>query len=292
MTDQTISQIITGRSRDLGDGVIVSRILPSPKKRSVGPFVFLDQIGPVDFAPGKGLDVRPHPHIGLSTLTFLFDGELMHRDSVGAVQVVAPGDVNWMTAGRGIVHSERTAPDRRAGGQRMFGMQAWVALPAKDEEIAPAFDHHPASSLPRLDLGGASATLIAGNAYGARSPVNTHSPIFYLDVRCSGPATFRLPEGYDERAVYLVNGAARVGSHRLAEGELALAETTADPEVQLDAGSHVLLLGGDAFPEPRTVWWNLVSSRPERIEQAKADWVSGRFDAVPGETEFIPLPED
>lgn len=287
----TIERLIEPREQDLG-GFTVRRLLPHRTRRQVGPFVFLDHLGPVDFAPGSGVSVRPHPHIGLATVTYLFEGEILHRDSLGYVQPIRPGEVNWMTAGRGIVHSERSAPEVRAAGGRLHGIQAWVALPQADEEMEPAFDHHPAATLPRFTLGGAALTLIAGSAYGERAPAAVRAPTFYLDARLAAGAALPLPEEHAERAVYVAEGDIELDGEPLRTGQLAVLAAGGAPLLRSAAPARVMLLGGAPLDgPPRTIWWNFVSSRRERIEQAKRDWAEGRFAAVPGETEFIPLPE-
>ena len=284
----TVTQVLTGATRDLG-GFSVARVLPQARLRAVGPFVFFDHLGPADFAPGTGIDVRPHPHIGLATVTYLFDGALNHRDSLGTVVDIAPGAVNWMTAGRGIVHSERTPDRARAVGQRMHGIQSWVALPDDATEVAPAFAHHPADSLPSIAFGGAKRTLIAGTAFHASSPVATHSPLFYIDIEAEAGASVALPGDHEERAVYVVSGAIELDGTRHASGTMVVlapggeaAFTTAEP-------TRAMLLGGTSVG-PRHIEWNFVAATQDRIEAAKADWVADRFPRVPGETEFIPLP--
>ena len=285
-----IDLVIEPRARDLG-GFEVRRVLPSARRRLVGPFVFFDEMGPADFAPGTGIDVRPHPHIGLATVTYLFQGEILHRDSLGYEQPIQPGAVNWMTAGRGIVHSERTAPEIRASGTRLHGIQSWVALPREAEETDPAFDHYPAGSLPVIERDGARLTLIAGHAYGARSEVRTHSDMFYLDADLEAGASLALPDEHAERAVYVVGGTISIAGERFVPGRMVVLAPGAAATVTAEEAAKVMLLGGAAIEGERQIWWNFVSSDPARIERAKADWTAGRFDPVPGETEFIPLPE-
>ena len=284
-----VELVIEPRPRDLG-GFEVRRVLPFVKRRMVGPFVFLDHIGPAVFAPGTGVDVRPHPHIGLATVTYLFEGEMMHRDSVGAVQNIMPGDVNWMTAGRGIVHSERTAPEARARGFAMHGIQAWVALPAEAEEIEPSFHHHGKDSLPLIEQDGVSLRLIAGTAYGAASPVKTYSPTFYLDAVMPAGTALPLTGEHEERAIYIAEGSLEIAGEAYESGHMLVFAPGADVVINAASESRLMLLGG-ANIGPRHIWWNLVSTRPERIEQAKADWKAQRFPLVPGETEFTPLPD-
>ena len=285
-----IEMIIEPRERDLGGGFKVRRILPYAKRRMVGPFVFLDHMGPTDFPPGGGIDVRPHPHIGLATVTYLFEGEILHRDSVGSVQAIRPGAVNWMTAGRGIAHSERTAPEVRKAGHRLHGLQSWVALPLEAEETAPGFSHHPADSLPSWREDGVALRLIVGSAFGRQAAVPSFSPIFYLDAALDRGQRWRLPDEHEERAVYAVDAPIDIDGQRIQPGRLAVLRP-GPAEVQAAGTARVVALGGAKLAGERHIWWNLVSSRPERIEQAKADWKAGRFDPVPGETEFIPLPE-
>ena len=285
----TIALVIEGKTRDLG-GFEVRRVLPSAKRRLVGPFIFFDEMGPADFAPGQGIDVRPHPHIGLATVTYLFEGEIMHRDSLGFVQPIRPGAVNWMTAGRGIVHSERTDPERKAKGARLHGIQAWVALPRDHEETAPGFTHHPADTLPVIEQEGVTLHLIAGSAYGATAPVTVLSEMFYLEAKLAAGATLALPD-HAERAIYVVEGQLEVAGESFGPGQMVVFEP-GPVRIAAGAASRVMLLGGAPIEGQRHIWWNFVSTSPERIEQAKADWKAGRFEAVPGETDFIPLPEN
>lgn len=286
-----IERIIEGRRRDLGDGFVVARVLPAPFRRTVGPFIFFDHFGPVGYAPGKGFDVRPHPHINLATVTYLFEGEIMHHDSLGFHQAIRPGAVNWMTAGRGIVHSERSSDAVRASGQNMHGIQAWVALPDDSEEVEPSFHHHPADTLPSITLDGARRTLIAGSAFHATSPVKTYSPMFYVDVDAETGATVALPDEHEERAVYIATGAIELGGERYDAGRMLIVEPGVQAMWTAIEPARVMMLGGAPVGE-RHLWWNFVSSRPERIEQAKADWAAQRFGQVSGETDFIPLPAE
>jgi redox-sensitive bicupin YhaK (pirin superfamily) len=285
--------VVVPRAHDLG-GFEVRRALPSARRQMVGPFVFFDQMGPGEFLTGKGLDVRPHPHIGLSTVTYLFEGEIFHRDSLGTALAIRPGELNWMTAGRGIAHSERTAEERRAHPNKVFGIQSWVALPKDAEEAAPAFAHHDASELPRALDGGLALRLIAGDAWGMRSPAATSSPLFYADAALEPGATVPLPDGHEERAAYVVQGSVEVSGTRFEAGRMLVFR--AGDKLAITAGergARLLLLGGAAMDGPRYMYWNFVSSSRERIEQAKEDWQAGRFGTVPGdEREFIPLPEN
>ena len=285
----SIQHLVRGHLKDLADGFTVNRVLPAAAARSVGPFVFVDHFGPVQLPVGKGLDVRPHPHIGLATVTYLFEGEIVHRDSAGFLQPIRPGDVNWMTAGRGIVHSERTPPEERARGPRMHGMQIWVGLPAEQEEIAPSFVHYPAASLPRLEVSGASIHVIIGRAYGAQSPVATLSPTVYCALELTAGAQVPIEPEHAERALYVASGAIDIEGTRVEAGTLAVLEPGATVRCGALIDAKVMLLGGTPLGH-RYMWWNFVSSRKERIEQAKDDWSAQRIGQVPGETEFIPLP--
>jgi hypothetical protein len=250
-------------------------------------------MGPTTFAAGEGMDVRPHPHIGLATVTYLFQGEILHRDSIGSVQMIRPGDVNWMTAGSGIAHSERTPPEQRRGGAGAFGIQSWVALPRAHEEAAPAFFHHPMSILPELERERCRIRVIAGRAFGLKSPVKTFSETLYCDVAMAAGARLEIPREHAERAILPVEGAIRVAGHSDRAPPNALLVFRAGETVVIEAAepARLMLLGGEPLDAPRHIWWNFVSSSKERIEQAKADWKAGRFQPVPGEREFIPLPE-
>jgi redox-sensitive bicupin YhaK (pirin superfamily) len=287
-----IELVIPQRRKDLG-GFEVGRSLPYAGGRMVGPFIFFDHMGPADFPAGipKTVDVRPHPHIGLSTVTYLFDGEIMHRDSVGSQQAIRPGEVNWMTAGRGITHSERFERARREGG-RLHGIQAWVALPERDEETAPAFFHHGAADLPVYQEGGLWARLVAGEAFGAKAKVETLSPMFYIHWDLAAGTRASVPDGYPERAVYVVSGAIDLGGRTLNAGEMAVLAAGKAAVVQAERKSIVLALGGEPLGQ-RFIEWNFVSSSKERIEQAKADWRAGRMKLPDLDNgEFIPLPGD
>lgn len=285
-----IQQLIHPRPTDLG-GFEVLRVLPYRARRTVGPFIFFDHMGPADFPPGQGIDVRPHPHIGLATVTYLFEGEIVHRDSLGCVQTIRPGAVNWMTAGRGIVHSERTGPELRARGHRVHGIQSWVALPKAVEETAPAFHHHPADTLPVLDLPGARLRLIVGAAMGRESPVAVFSRMFYMDAHLPADGGLVLDDEHEERAVYVAEGAAELDGQPLEAGQMAVLAPGGETAIRARGAARLMLLGGEPLDGPRHIWWNFVHSDRERIEAAKADWAAGRFPKVPGETEFIPLPE-
>jgi len=286
-----VETVLTGQRRDLGDGFVVERVLPQIARRTVGPFVFFDRFGPTDFAPGSGSDVRPHPHIGLSTLTYLLSGEILHRDNLGVVQAIRPGAVNWMTAGSGIAHSERTPPDVRAAGSRVFGAQMWVGLPQKDEEVAPSFVHQAAEVLPIVDAAGTRLRLVAGTLAGARSPVPVYSPLFFADAEIAAGARLTLAPDHPERAVYPISGELTIGGQPAEPGKLHVLGAAGAAVLAAATASRVLMFGGAPLDGPRHMWWNFVSSRRERIDQAKADWKAGRFARIPGETEFIPLPE-
>ena len=284
----TLLQLIEGRERDLG-GFSVRRVLPDAARPMVGPFIFFDHLGPAEFAPGHGIDVRPHPHIGLATVTYLFSGALEHRDNLGNDLQVHPGDVNWMTAGSGIAHSERTPQAERAAGPRIHGIQSWVALPDGQEDVEASFAHHPASTLPQRRLDGADLTVIAGRAFGMTSPVNVLWPTLYVDARLSAGASWEIPDEHEERAVYLVEGALSLNGAAIRPGQMAVLVPGA-VLVETTAATRFMLLGGGRFPTPRHLYWNFVASSPERIEEAKRRWKSGGFAPVPNETEFIPLP--
>lgn len=285
--------VVVPRTRDLGGGFEVRRALPSAERRMVGPFVFFDQFGPTVFAAGQGLDVRPHPHIGLATVTYLFDGEILHRDSLGTVQPIRPGEVNWMTAGCGIVHSERTAADIRQHESSLSGLQCWVALPRSKEEVEPAFAHVKAAQLPVQEGEGIFATIIAGDFFGRKSPVPALSDMFYVDVQLRPGARLTVPAEYDEQAIYVVHGTIDMGRDGSFEaGQLLVLKPGASVSVACSGASsaRVMLLGGEPMDGARYVTWNFVSSSQERIEQAKRDWTDHAFPKVPDETEFIPLP--
>ena len=287
---QSVAKIIEPRARDLG-GFQVRRILPVASHRMVGPFIFFDHMGPTEFEPGKGIDVRPHPHVGLATVTYLFDGEILHRDSLGFEQPIRPGDVNWMTAGRGIVHSERTGPEERARAARLHGIQSWVALPKESEETEPSFHHYPVAELPVSEDAGVTMRQIAGSAYGMRSPVRTYSEMFYLDVQMRTGAEIAMPSEHEERAVYVVDGGVTIEGDGPLSKAMAVLEPGAPVTLRADNPSRLMLLGGSPMDGDRHIWWNFVASSQDRIERAKSDWKNGDFPSVPGETEFIPLPE-
>ena len=286
-----IDLVIEARPRDLG-GFTVRRALPSPMRRLVGPFIFFDHMGPVGFAPGQGIDVRPHPHIALATITYLLEGEFVHRDSLGSEQPIRPGDVNWMVAGRGVAHSERTAPEVRARGARMHGIQTWVALPQREEEIEPRFEHHPRATIPVVSRPGAELHVIAGTAYGAKAPTGVLSPTLYVHAQLDVGATLPIDDEHEERAVYVVDGSIEHEGKTFGEGAMLVLHPRASVVIQAASKANVMLVGGAPIDGARHIFWNFVSSSKERLEQAKADWREGRFPKVPGdEVEFIPLPE-
>jgi len=276
--------------RDIG-GLQVRRLLPAATQRMVGPFIFFDHMGPAGFAPGDGMDVRPHPHIGLATVTYLFEGAIMHRDSLGMVQPIRPGDVNWMVAGSGIVHSERTPDEERARGMRIHGLQTWVALPKAHEDIAPAFSHHPKATLPTVVLPGVEMRVVAGNAYGETAPTPVLSPTLYVAIEAAPGACFPIPPEHEERALYVLDGDVTVDGTPVAALHMLVLEPGREIEVRATTSATLMLLGGAKMDGERHIWWNFVASTRERIEEAKVRWRDGKFPPVPGETEFIPLPE-
>jgi redox-sensitive bicupin YhaK (pirin superfamily) len=282
--------VVVPRVRDLG-GFSVRRALPQVKRQMVGPFIFFDQMGPVQFVPGQGMDVRPHPHIGLATVTYLFDGRIMHRDSEGNALEITPGALNLMTAGSGIAHSERTPPDARANGVTMSGIQSWVALPAAQEETAPGFQHFSDANLPVVTDRGLWVRVVAGAAFGQASPVNTLSDWMYAEVRLEAGASAPLDPDQEERAIYVVDGEVRIAGDVFEGPSLLIFRPGDRITVTATRDARLMFLGGAALEGPRYIWWNFVSSRKERIESAKEDWKQGRFAAVPDESEFIPLPE-
>ena len=282
---------IAGRARDIG-GFQVRRFLPSRTSPSVGPFVFFDHAGPTDLAPGHGLDVPPHPHIGLATVTYLFEGAIVHRDSLGSHQVIQPGDINWMTAGRGIVHSERTGPELRRTGSRLNALQIWVALPLAHEETEPEFHHHPGETLPSLSVDTAHIRVLAGSAYGKTSPIHTFSPMFFLDVSLPAGTPLPLPREYPDRAVYVIEGTVDCETEVATPGRILVFTPEAGVALRASSNCRLVLFGGAPLDGKRHIWWNFVSSSKERLEQAKRDWKAGKFPKVPGdEVEFTPLPE-
>ena len=287
----SVELLLQSRPRDLG-GFSVRRVLPSGKRRMVGPFIFFDHFGPVRLPAGQGLDVRPHPHIALATVTFLFEGEILHRDSLGLVQPIRPGDLNWMLAGRGIVHSERSPDEERRAGPRLHGLQCWVALPRAQEDASPSFQHHPARTIPTVRRSGAVLDVLVGAAYGARSPVQVSSPTLYVHGQLEAGAQLAIDGDYQARAVYLVEGAVRCDGRSFQAGTMVVFRAGSQPTVEAEGPARLMIVGGDELDGDRHVWWNFVSSSPDRIERAKDDWRNGRFPKIPGDdTDFIPLPE-
>jgi hypothetical protein len=284
-----IAQVIIPRPRDIGE-FTVRRALPAADCRAVGPFVFFDQMGPVVLQAGQALEVRPHPHIGLATITWLFEGEIRHKDSLGFDLVIRPGEVNWMTAGRGIVHSERSPQSQRHAGARLSGIQAWLALPLDQEECEPGFQHYTHEQFPRISQDGVQIALIAGSAFGQRSPVVTATETLYAELRLASGRRLHLPSLAAEQALYIATGSIELDGRHYEAGTLLVLQPGAAVLFSAATDSICMLLGGAALDGKRHLWWNFVSSSLKRIEQAKADWQSGRFGTVPGETEFIPLP--
>jgi redox-sensitive bicupin YhaK (pirin superfamily) len=289
-----IETVIVPRARDIG-GFEVRRALPAPKRQMVGPFIFFDQMGPAEFLTGQGIDVRPHPHIGLGTVTYLFEGEFQHRDSLGTDQMIHPGAVNWMVAGRGVTHSERTSDATRRGESRLFGIQTWVALPEAEEERAASFEHHTSEALPEIEDGGTRLRLIMGRGWGERAPVSTFTEMFYADVTLAPGAGVPLPEDHEDRGAYVLSGSVSVGGQVFEAGRMMVFRPGDRLSLRAgEAGARVLLLGGETLGGPRYISWNFVASSRELIEAAKADWASrdhGRFALPPGDdTDFIPLP--
>lgn len=285
----SIELIIEPVTKDLGE-FTVDRLLPDERRQRVGPFIFFDHIGPAEFAPGSGVNVRSHPHIGLATVTYLFDGKMLHRDSLGFVQVIRAGAVNWMTAGRGIAHSEKVTEEILASGQRLHGIQVWVALPLESEEIEPRFEHYASEDIPAVDLEGANARVVIGSAYGLTSPVQTESETLYVELQIDAGASVELPRT-EELAVFVIDGDIRIDGQAIPTGSLAVLVNDSTATLEATCRSHVMLCGGATLPGKRILWWNFVSSSRERMQQAKDDWRDGRFDTVPGESDFIPLPD-
>jgi redox-sensitive bicupin YhaK (pirin superfamily) len=284
-----IELVITPAVRDLGE-FTVRRSLPDKQRQRVGPFIFFDHMGPADFPAGLGVNVRSHPHIGIATVTYLFEGEILHRDSLGYVQAIRPGAVNWMTAGRGIVHSEKVTDEVLASGQHLHGLQIWVALPLEHEETDPDFRHYPADDIPSVDVDGVTANVVIGSAYGVTSPVRTLSETLYVAVDLAPAQSIENPDA-EELGVYVVEGSVAVGDQFVEAGSLALLRPGVRTTVRTETGSKIMFFGGDALEGERTIWWNFVSSSKERLEAAKRDWREGRFESVPGESDFIPLPD-
>ena len=287
----SIALTLTGQDKDLGGGFKVRRLLPSAQRQAVGPFIFFDHFGPVQVEPGHSHDVRPHPHIGLATVTYLFDGAIMHRDSLGSAQRIEPGAINWMTAGRGIVHSERAPDDLKARVYTIHGIQLWAALPAEHEEVAPQFVHTPASAIPVLKLDHAEVRVLIGTAFGCTSPVRSFAPAVYLDVLLEAGAVFDLPLLAAELAVYAIDDSFEVDGEAVAAHTLVLLGGKVPVRITATRRVRLMVLGGDALDGRRLMWWNFVSSRRDRIVQASQDWLAQTMGQVAGDTEFIPLPE-
>jgi redox-sensitive bicupin YhaK (pirin superfamily) len=286
-----VELVISGRPRDLG-GFSVRRVLPAVQRRRLGPFVFFDHMGPALLPAGSGMDVRPHPHIALATVTYLFDGEIIHKDSLGSDRAIRPGDVNWMIAGRGIVHSERSSVESRRSEQRVHGIQSWVALPVEHEETAPRFEHHPAATIPSVRRPGVVLDVIAGHAYGVSSPIGVLSPTLYAHARMESGARLAIEAEHDERGFYVVEGAIGCDAQRYEAGAMVILRPGAEVTIEAAEATRLMLVGGAKLDGERFIWWNFVSSSQERIERAKSDWKDGRFPKVPGdEVEFIPLPD-
>src|SRR5262245_30853977 len=272
----SVELVLQARPRDVG-GFAVGRALPAPARRMIGPFIFFDHIGPAVLAPGKGIDVAPHPHIALATLTYLFEGEIFHRDSLGSAQAIRPGDVNWMLAARGIVHSERTPPEARRRGGPLHGIQSWVALPAADEDAAPRFDHHAAAEIPVVERPGVRLRVVAGSAYGATSPVAVLSPTLYAEATLEAGAALPLPDEHAQRAAYVVSGAVLCDGRRFDQGAMLVFRADASATVQAEGASRLMLLGGAPLDGERHIWWNFVASSKDKIERAKVAWKTGQF---------------
>ena len=285
-----IKTVIRPKAKDIG-GFEVRRALPSPEARTVGPFIFFDQMGPAVFGAGEGIDVRPHPHIGLSTLTWLVEGEIMHRDSLGYVQPIRPGEINWMTAGNGIVHSERTPDDVRTRGHYLLGLQVWMALPEDSEEIDPSFQHYGADSLSTVERDGCKITVVAGDAWGVKSPVAVYSRTLYADIHLEAGAALAIPAQHEERAIYVIKGAVELGDERFGEATMVVLREGEDVPVASHDGAHIALIGGDRLTKPPRLFWNFASTDTAKIDEAKERWKNGGFSPVPGDDEFIPLPE-
>jgi redox-sensitive bicupin YhaK (pirin superfamily) len=292
-----IETLIIPRARDLGD-FEVRRALPAPKRQMVGPFIFFDQAGPAEFLTGQGIDVRPHPHIGLGTVTYLYQGDFHHRDSIGSDQIIRPGALNWMVAGRGVTHSERTSAEARKGPNSLFGIQTWIALPETHEDMAPTFEHHGKDNLPEIRDQGIEARLILGRAYGQTAPATLYSDTFYLDVTLAARARFPLPDDHEDRGLYITQGSVRIAGQEFAAGQMMVFRPGDQITVQAgDQGARLMALGGETFNGPRYIWWNFVASSRDRIDEAKRQWQArrwgeGLFDLpIDDRAEYIPLPE-
>ena len=287
--NSVIDLLISPKTRHLGE-LAVRRSLPDRRRQRVGPFIFFDHMGPAEFQPGTGVNVLAHPHIGLATITYLFEGEILHRDSLGYVQPIRPGAVNWMTAGSGIVHSEKVTAEVLASGQRLHGLQTWVALPLDREETQPGFEHYPAGDIPSATVDGARIRVVLGSAFGLSSPVATHSETLYIEVDLEPGQAIAIPEA-EELAVYVVEGSVAVNRELVSAGMLAVFRSGASGSVAAETRAKIMFAGGDTLQGDRIIWWNFVSSSRERLEQAKTDWREQRFGSVPGDADFMPLPE-
>lgn len=283
---------LIGKPHDLGGGMTVTRIIPQAKKRMIGPFIFFDHMGPVDIAPGQKIDVRPHPHIGLSTFTYLLEGRMVHKDSIGSDVTIKPGDVNWMTAGRGISHSERGHPDDRNIPHRLHGLQLWVALPDELEDAQPGFDHYDSSEIPRIETATHQLSVVAGQAFGLKSKVKTSSPLILAEIKSKSAYGFiDLDFPGFEIGIYVIAGQVQVVEQTIDVHEMLTLPVNSKTRLEFDDRAHFIILGGEPFQSPRFIWWNLVSSSREKIEVAKAKWKDGTFPTVPGDNEFIPAPD-
>lgn len=295
-SEDSIETLIVPRARDLG-GFEVRRALPAPKRQMVGPFIFFDQAGPAEFVTGKGIDVRPHPHIGLGTVTYLYKGEFQHRDSLGSNQMIHPGAVNWMVAGQGVTHSERTSDETRKAPHSLFGIQTWIALPDDAEDVAPSFEHHPKDTLPTIEQDGVRLRLILGKAYGEQAPVKMFSEMFYGDVAMKAGTLLPMPDDHEDRGLYVSEGEISIAGQAFKAGHMMVFRPGDAISVKAgEQGARIMVLGGETLNGPRYIWWNFVASSEERIEQAKADWRAGKWQdgrfALPPDdnAEFIPLP--
>lgn len=284
-----VKLIIDPVEKDLG-GFWVRRLIPFVKQSAVGPWIFFDHMGPADFAAGQGMDVRPHPHIGLATVTYMFDGEIVHRDSLGAVETITPGAINLMAAGKGIVHSERTSDAKRASGQSVCGLQLWLALPEELQEMDPEFLHYPSKDIPATDVDGVAVRVMIGEAFGHESPVKQYSDTQYIEAAMSAGSSLPVPQNSTELALYVVEGLVEIDGVEIKQHHMAILDTNCEISIKASQDSRIALIGGEPLGD-RHLFWNLVSTSKERVEQAKQDWKEGRFEKVPGETEFIPLPE-
>ncbi|MBL8021416.1 MAG: pirin family protein [Leptospirales bacterium] len=290
-TQEALELVIEAKERKITDHFSVRRLIPIAKKRSIGPFIFFDHMGPVDLLPENDSDVLPHPHIGLATVTYLFEGEIFHRDRIGSAIPIRPGDINWMTAGRGIVHSERTTPEESGKRRRLHGLQLWVALPAEQEETDPAFEHQDAAALPATEIGGVKLRILAGSAYGQKSPVRILSPLFYVDAHLPANTELEITEEYAERSAYIVSGSVSYNGVIYKPGTMLVFQPAAKSRIKATEETRVMLLGGPPLDGPRHMYWNFVSTSRDRIEKAKRDWAERRFPAIPDDDiEFVPLP--